>query len=226
MIRSDLQQLNQVSAFNEQTKQVSPTPAVESATYDPVKTESAAKKGPDPFDLSKLVLTQSFAEAICAEEVISRIVIRKPNKQEWFRVHPDPEFRQNFGLIELKADNEFYFVHPDMMTTLGQFSYPATLYTYVDSTINPLPRLWPVRLPGVDGGDNDYCASARGIADYAMENWTQMWRTSRAVCIAIGDRRSSRTRSRTGVGSLPGGCSSLPLNLGLSQPSITRWHRS
>jgi hypothetical protein len=35
--------------------------------------------------------------------------------------------------------------------------------------------LWPVRLPGVDGGDNDYWASARGIADYAMENWTQMW---------------------------------------------------
>jgi hypothetical protein len=138
-------------------------------------TESAAKKGPDPFNLSKLVLNQSFAEAIGAEEVISRIVIRKPNKQEWFRVHPDPEFRRNFGLIELKADNEFYFVHPDLIATLGQWCYPATLYTWVDSTINPLPRLWPVRLPGSDGGDNGYWASARGIADYAMEKWTQMW---------------------------------------------------
>jgi hypothetical protein len=153
-----------------------PFDAVRLQAFDQSEVETnGAAKGPNPFDLSKLVLTQSFAETVGAEEVISRIAIRKPNRQEWFRVHPDPEFRQNFGLIELKNDNEFYFVHPDLITTLGQFCYPATLYTYVDSTINPLPRLWPVRLPGVDGGDNDYWASARGIADYAMENWTQMW---------------------------------------------------
>ena len=53
-------------------------------TKDQVETNSAMK-GPDPFDIDKLVLTQSFAEAVGAEEVINKIVVRKPNKQEWYQ---------------------------------------------------------------------------------------------------------------------------------------------
>jgi hypothetical protein len=168
----NLQQANQEST-NEQPNK----PAFDAAGLGapaPAKTNGAAK-GPDPFDINKLVLTQSFSEAVGAEEVISRITIRKPNKQEWFRVHPDPEFRKNLGVIELKGDNEFYFVHPDLIAALSQWCFPATLYAYVDSTVNPLPRLWPIRLPKENEADMDWWSSARGIADYAMDAWTQMW---------------------------------------------------
>jgi hypothetical protein len=51
-----------------------------------------AADGPDPFNIDDLVLTQSFAEAIDAEEVINTISIKKPNKQEWFRVHPHSSY--------------------------------------------------------------------------------------------------------------------------------------
>ena len=32
--------------------------------------------------------------------------------QEWIRVHPDPAFRGNFGVIILKDDNEVYLLAP------------------------------------------------------------------------------------------------------------------
>jgi hypothetical protein len=162
MDESKLQSVGQ-EPTNEQVEQVSQ-----------VKTESAAK-GPDPFDIDKLVLTQSFAEAVGAEEVINKIPVRKPNKQEWFRVHSDPAFRKNLGVIEIRGDNEFYFVHPDLIASLSQWCVPATLYVYVDSTVNSLPRLWPIRLPKENEADMDWWSSARGAAEHAMNTWTQMW---------------------------------------------------
>jgi hypothetical protein len=159
---------------HEQEAAISAPVEVEAAATAPAKINGAVK-GPDPFDIDKLVLTQSFAEAVGAEEVISRIAVKKPHKQEWFRVHPDPAFRKNLGLIELKTEREFYFVHPELMTTLGQFSEPYMLYVFVDSTVNPLPRLWPIRLPKENESDMDWWSSARETADFAMQNWTQMW---------------------------------------------------
>jgi hypothetical protein len=160
MDKSKLQQVNLESITNEQISQT----AAEEST-----------KGPDPFDIDKLVLTQSFAEAVGAEEVINKIAVRKPNKQEWFRVHPDPAFRKNLGVIEIKGDNETYFVALDLIAPLSQWCVPATVYTYIDSTVNSLPRLWAIRLPKEGEADMDWWSSGRSIAEYAMGTWTQMW---------------------------------------------------
>jgi len=135
----------------------------------------AVEGAPDPFNIDDLVLTQSFAEAVGAEEVINTILIRKPNDQDWFRVHPHASFRKTFGIIEYKADKEIYFIHPQLMAALGQFAKPAILYTWVDSTPNPLPKLWPVRVPKENETDYPWWVTAREIAATAMENWVQMW---------------------------------------------------
>ena len=51
----------------------------------------------------------------------------------------------------------------------------VAVYTYLDSTVNSLPRLWVIRLPKKDEADMDWWSSGRGIAEQAMRTWTQMW---------------------------------------------------
>jgi hypothetical protein len=46
------------------------------------------------------------------EPVVTRLTVplRKPNNQEFFRVHPDPKYRFDMLAVELKDDRELYLV--------------------------------------------------------------------------------------------------------------------
>jgi hypothetical protein len=48
-----------------------------------------AAKAPNPFDLDRLALPQSFAEAIGVRELLTHVPVGKPGNQDWHRVHPD-----------------------------------------------------------------------------------------------------------------------------------------
>jgi hypothetical protein len=59
---------------------------------------------PDPFDPANLRLSQSFTETVGVKKLLTTIPVRKPGPQEWVRVHPSSEFRENFPIIELKDE--------------------------------------------------------------------------------------------------------------------------
>src|SRR6516162_11936037 len=65
-------------------------------------------------DLSKLRLSQEFLETAGAKKILTTVPVRRPNKQDFVRVHPDAKFRAPFAVIDLKEDRERYLLTPDV----------------------------------------------------------------------------------------------------------------
>jgi hypothetical protein len=133
--------------------------------------KEAPSSAPDPFDLSNLRLSQSFTETAGVKKLLTTVPVRKPNPQDWVRVHPDPEMRANFPLIELKDEREEYVVAGPLVAELvGEF-VSKTLYTTVNR--QGVVSLWPVRLPDTDGREMEWHRSAREAAETAMGRWVR-----------------------------------------------------
>ena len=47
----------------------------------------------DPFDPAALRLPQDFTETASVKKLLENIPVERFNKQDFFRTHPDPEYR-------------------------------------------------------------------------------------------------------------------------------------
>jgi hypothetical protein len=132
---------------------------------------------PDHIDIESLTLEGDVTYAIAVEKVFDRIPIRKPSKQDWFRIHPDPLLTWNAVVIELKEDNEYYIIPKQLRQALFGEWVPVTLYVGINRA--GVVFLWPVRLPGDDGKDMDCWISAREAAELAKKQWCRItWNRS------------------------------------------------
>ena len=126
----------------------------------------------DPFDPANLRLSQSFTETVGVKKLLTTIPVRKPSPQEFVRVHPAPEYRENFPIIELKDEREEYIVTNSLVPELiGEF-VTKTLFTAINRQGTVF--FWPVRLPNPDGKDLDWWRSAREAAELAMNDWVRV----------------------------------------------------
>jgi hypothetical protein len=57
----------------------------------------------DPFDLNSLRISQDFATAVGVKRLIKTVPIKKPSKEWFVRTHPDPTYRLETAVLELKA---------------------------------------------------------------------------------------------------------------------------
>jgi hypothetical protein len=127
----------------------------------------------DPFaNLSELRLSQSFIESAGAKKALTTVPVRKPNPQDWVRVHPGADYRMEFAFIELKDDRELYLIHPNVAADVSNETFSATLYTAINR--QRVVFLWPVRLPAADGRELDWHRSARLGAELAMTRWIRL----------------------------------------------------
>src|SRR5262245_58476093 len=78
-------------------------------TLQPANPENA-DASTDPFARENLRLGQNFTETVGVKKLLKTIPVRKPGPQDFVRVHPNPEYRENFPIIELKDDREEYIV--------------------------------------------------------------------------------------------------------------------
>ncbi len=67
------------------------------------------------FDLEKLRLNQNFAAELGVKKRLITVRVRKPQRQEFFRVHPDDTYTLTTGLLELKEERETYLVDPSVV---------------------------------------------------------------------------------------------------------------
>ena len=127
----------------------------------------------NPFDPAALRLDQSFADTVGVKKLLTTVPVRKPNRQDFVRVHPDPGFSLTpAAIIEVKEDREVYLVLPGMAQQLpGEFSV-ATLYLTINR--QGVVHLWPVKLPTPDGKHNEWHRSAAEAAERAMEKWVRV----------------------------------------------------
>jgi hypothetical protein len=129
---------------------------------------------PDIFDdLEKLKVGQDF-ETGAASVLLRQVPVRKAKSTDWFRVCPDPGYRQTMSLIENKDESEVYIVAPQMRAELCD---EPTLHNYEVFTAknsNGTPFIFPVRLAGKDGKWNSWHRSQHDAATLAMEQWIRM----------------------------------------------------
>jgi hypothetical protein len=132
-----------------------------------------ATQGPD-FDLESLRLSQDFAASTGVRKLLTTVAVRKPDGQEFIRVHPAEAWRLPTMVLRMKEDRAVYFVDqalwPDLM--LRREIVPAILFTTM--TRQGVLCLWPIRLPGADGRLDTWNQSALAAASVAMTSWIRV----------------------------------------------------
>ena len=128
---------------------------------------------PNPFDPAALRLSQSFADTVGVKKLLTTVPVRKPGRQDFVRVHPDPSYRLTpAATIEVKEDREVYLITPKMAQALpGEFA-TVTLLTTINR--QGVLHLWPVKQPGPDGKHNEWHRSAAEAAERAMKKWVRV----------------------------------------------------
>jgi hypothetical protein len=131
---------------------------------------STAATPPDPFDLSSLRLNPSFLETAGVKQ-LTTVPVRRPGKQDFIRVRPEPEYRENFAMIDLKDEGEGYLVRPEIMQELTGEIVLKTVFTAINR--QGVTFLWPVRLPAPDDRKSEWPRSERMGAELAMTQWVR-----------------------------------------------------
>jgi hypothetical protein len=144
-------------------------------TVDPVtdRIEAATAPAEDLFsDLSKLRLSQDFVETAGVKKLLMTVPTRRPHPQDFSRVHPDPAYRMEFAVIDLKDDREFYLLTPAIAAALPGECVPMMFYTAINR--QGVVYLWPVRLPTSDGKVSEWYRSLAAGAERAMTRWVRV----------------------------------------------------
>ncbi len=127
---------------------------------------------PDPFDLKSLELSQDFIETAGARKLLTTVPVKKPSPQDFVRVHPSPDYRRNLLMLNLKDDNEFYVVRPELADALNGETVRKAVYTTVNR--QGVVSLWPITLPMPDGKDLAWWRSEREAAELAVSRWIRI----------------------------------------------------
>jgi hypothetical protein len=141
-------------------------------TLQAVDANIPSTPAPDPFDLASLRLNPSFIETAGVKKLLTTVPARKPSPQDFVRVHPAPEYRENFALIDLKDDREDFLVRPEILPSLMTEVVYKTIFTAINR--QGVVFLWPVRLPATDDRKSAWLRSAREAAEKAMEQWLRV----------------------------------------------------
>lgn len=142
-------------------------------TPDPLN--RASGHVPDIFDdLEALKVGQDFAKTGAAPTLLRQVPVRRPKATDWFRVCPDPEYRQTLTLMEDKEEGEVFIVAPRMREELCD---EPTLHHYEVFTAinsNGTVFIFPVRLASPDGKWNSWHRSQHDAAELATSQWIRM----------------------------------------------------
>ena len=126
---------------------------------------------PNPFDPDSLRITGDV-NSVGAEKLLVRLPVRKPTKQEFFRVRVDADYRVQCATLEIKEQREFYLVTPEALPVLSEDVRHVELRLCINRQGSPF--LWPVPMPGPDGRTNSWHQTARDAANLAESKWIRM----------------------------------------------------
>src|SRR5438874_2515660 len=89
---------------------------------------------PDPMDPSSLRLPDDLPVGLGVKKAVLSVPIRKPDRSWFVRVHPDPSYRLQTAVIELKEDRELFLVRRELWQGLAAESTftPRVLFTAVN----------------------------------------------------------------------------------------------
>lgn len=123
-------------------------------------------------DITSLRLSQDFALTGGVKKALLTVPVRKPNRQEWVRVHPSQDMHFPAAVITRKDENETYIVEAGLRDELEGEWAPMMLYPAINR--QGVVFLWPVRLPGEDGRLDPWNQSATEAVSLAMTGWVRV----------------------------------------------------
>jgi hypothetical protein len=127
----------------------------------------------DPFDLSRLRIDPATLETASVRKLLTSVPVRKPLAQDFFRVRPEPQYRETLAFIELRDDREVFIVDLKAVPELSGEVFLAILFTVISRT--GVLSMWPVRVPANDGRKPiEWHTSAALAAEHAMRGWIRM----------------------------------------------------
>ena len=127
---------------------------------------------PDPFDPEALRIGQDFAALADVKPILATVPVRKPGRQDYFRVHSSEGYQLTTALLELKDERETYLIAPDLRHELFGELAPVTIFTAINR--QGVVFLWPCRLPDETGRSNPWHESALEAAERAKTRWTRV----------------------------------------------------
>jgi hypothetical protein len=130
--------------------------------------------GPDPFDPEALRLAPDQAGGLGVKKALLTVPVRRPAREWFIRVHPDPDYRLQTAVIELKEDGETYLVDRSLWPELGGETTFTSKMLLTTTNRQGTVFLWPVRLPGADGRLDEWSKSALAAAEMALSRWVRV----------------------------------------------------
>ena len=83
-----------------------------SAAEQETHNQTEESKGLDRFDLESLRVSQDFVKDSGVKKLLTTVPVRKPNRQDFVRVHHDSSYVLDTMLLNLKEERETYLVAP------------------------------------------------------------------------------------------------------------------
>jgi hypothetical protein len=146
--------------------------AVDAPTATPIPTATPGEVSSDPFeDLASIRLGQDFDTALGVKRLITRVQVRRPDRQEWVRVRPGSEWRLDVSALEFREDRDWYLVLPVARGVLLSDLAPVRLHTAINRQGDLF--LWPIKLPA-DGRRNPWLETAVDAACEAERRWVRL----------------------------------------------------
>lgn len=127
---------------------------------------------PDPFDPAQFAANCTVLGGIGVTKELVACPVRKPNKQEFVRVHPGSEYRLRAHILELKEERETYLVMPAIAAELPGETRTVSLRLSVSR--QGAVFLWPVPEPSLDGRETAWATSARTAAGKGETHWVRI----------------------------------------------------
>jgi hypothetical protein len=127
----------------------------------------------DPFNPEALRVTSDTD--IATEKVLTAVPVRKPKRDEWFRVRADDKFTLDVLVYERDddLDRETYVVTPACADAVAEVARKARLFVCINK--RGIVFLWPAKLPVEGNSGRRYAETALKIADDAKSLWMRMW---------------------------------------------------
>ena len=110
-------------------------------------------------NLDAIRLSPESMSFVGASEVLTHLPVRKPNRTDFFRVHPDPEMSFATAVYVDSEERETYLLSPDMPFDVVGEAKPVNLTLAVTRHGNPF--LWAVPFPDPLGRSNPWAETAR-----------------------------------------------------------------
>lgn len=145
----------------------------------------------DPFDPASLRI--STVTDVAVERVMTAVPVRKPGRNEFFRVRDDAGFTVDTYIVERGEglDREVYIANPDMRDFVVEELRLVRLFTCISRKGTVF--LWPCKLPRDDTSvGRRWAETALMVADRARSCWVRM----------VGDRDLGGYSLRVAVGDL------------------------